>query len=82
MNATITANGKTYQRRAWTGGEPPPPEFPRQDNRDEWELVQAFYTDSYRCWQENVQPAGPLPTDVHQIFMNRARHDAWATMRE
>lgn len=62
---------KIYDRRAWTGGNPPPEVFPRLS--DEINLVQAFY-------QEQIEIVPDANEETKQIFMNRARYDAFATL--
>lgn len=69
---TIEANGKTYNRRAWTGGDAPTkiefriPEFSN--------LYLAFL-------QDQIKDFGQTPDmDTLEIFKNRAELDAWRTL--
>lgn len=74
---TIQANGKTYNKRAWTGGDVPDWNKSTTFTKGEYDnLVEAFYLEQYREYNSKL----PLPTDVHEIFLNRAQLDAWRTL--
>lgn len=67
-----------YDRVAWTGGSFPPVDF--EVERPEYAaLVEAYFEEQKKEWEEYWEE--DLPSDVEEIFMNRARHDAWATLR-
>ena len=68
-------------RIAWTGGSPPPADFPQdhahralyQALLDE-QIADSGGLDLWAC-------AGTTAEERLAIFANRARHDAWATVR-
>jgi hypothetical protein len=66
------------RRRAWTGGTRPAP-LARID-AIERALVQLFYVEQIDTWQDYWHETPPA--DVIEIFWNRARGDAHATLRE
>ena len=74
-----TQSGAEYKRRAWMGGSTPSPDLHKtsQDYRD---LVTLFYeemvSDFEEYWKEMPDK------DTKNIFMGRARGDAFATYRE
>ena len=69
------------RRIAWTGGSPPPADFPQhpahralyQALLDE-QIADSGGLDLWAC-------AGTTAEERLTIFENRARHDAWATVR-
>lgn len=74
---TIKANGQTYNIKAWTGGDTP--DFSKSlpfSKREYDNLVAAFYEEQYKIYNSKL----PLPSDVHEIFLNRAELDAWRTL--
>ncbi len=80
MNMTIkTKSGRVYKRAAWTGGCSPPLNI--QEINKDWQCLYSFFLkeqfeDFSAFWDE-------LPDeDTRKIFENRAKFDAWATLRE
>lgn len=85
----IEANGKVYQRRAWTGGD-----VPNRNVEHEPEycaLVEAFYQDQIhdtsfdgKLSESKVlsfwECAGTSSAERKAIFINRAKLDAWRTL--
>ena len=69
-------------RIAWTGGSPPPADFPQhpahralyQSLLDE-QIADSGGLDLWAC-------AGTTAEERLAIFANRARYDAWATVRD
>ena len=85
----IEANGRTYERRAWTGGDVP--DIYAMNEREYRELVEAFYQDQIfdasfngKLTESEVlafwECAGTTPDARREIFMTRARLDAWRTL--
>lgn len=80
METTITANGRIFERVAWTGGDTPPK---RYRNRDYRALRRAFFRESVAiCGGLNLwECAGTTALDRARIFWNQARLDAWRTVQ-
>ena len=80
MNYTIKANGKTFQRIAWTGGDTPTKESFR--NSEFRSLVRAYFDDQIRdCGGLDLWAcAGTSALERARIFWNRAKLDAHRTL--
>lgn len=74
-----TASGRTYERRAWTGGDKPDIDFAATEGL---ELVQAYYQEQVdECGGLDLwECAGTSAAERAEIFRNRAVLDAWRTM--
>ncbi len=80
MTYTIEANGKTYQRHGWTGGDVPPKGFREPEFMG---LVRAYFRDQVaECGGLDLWAcAGTSALERARIFWNRARLDAWRTLK-
>ncbi len=80
MNLTLkTQSGAEYKRVAWMGGSTPPPDL-HKNCRDYRDLVTLFYEEQVSDFSDYW---GDMPDkDTKNIFMGRARGDAWATYRD
>ncbi len=89
MATTIQTPIKTYERRAWTGGDKP--DLDMLNEREYRLLVEAYYADqisaaSFEGKLSEAQVlsfwecAGTSSAERKEIFMNRARLDAWRTL--
>lgn len=67
----------TYARVAWTGGSSEPSGY---DDPEYLALVEAYFREQQKEWLE-FWGQERLPQDVEEIFLGRARGDAWATLR-
>jgi hypothetical protein len=75
-----TKSGKTYERRAWTGGDVPI--VTSEATRAFKELRSAFFRESLReCGGLDLwKCAGTGSSERVRIFWNRASLDAWRTL--
>ncbi len=69
---TIQAGGKTYQRRAWTGGDTP----------DKLAFATPGFIPLYIAFiEDEIKDFGRKPDkETLEIFCNRAELDAWRTL--
>ena len=81
LSYTIKAGGCLYSRFAWTGGDIPPKGLRFKPYR---ELVRAYFREQIaECGGLDLWTcAGTSCLDRSRIFWNRARLDAWRTLRE
>lgn len=72
--------GNHYERRAWTGGDKPRPDFPL--TMEETQVVRVFLDEQLdECGGLGLWAcAGTSPKERLDIFWNRAVMDAWRTM--
>lgn len=79
MDYTTNANGRTFTRHAWTGGDTPPRRHRCADYRA---LRRIFWRESVAiCGGLNLwECAGTSALDRARIFWNQARLDAWRTV--
>jgi hypothetical protein len=80
MVCTITTkSGKTYNRRAWTGGDSAPRGFRCKEYR---QLRSAYFREQIAdCGGLDLWAcAGTSPLERARIFWGRASCDAWRTV--
>jgi hypothetical protein len=80
MDYTVSADGQTFERVAWTGGDTPP----RRHRGREYRAIRRDYFREFLadCGGLNLwECAGTTALDRARIFWNQARLNAWATIR-
>lgn len=77
---TVETRYGSYARRAWTGGDTPPPSERRRNHRYAL-LVRAFFREQLKeCGGLDLwKCAGTSAMERARIFWNRAKLDAWRT---
>ena len=80
METLITANGRKFERVAWTGGDTPPRRYRNGDYRA---LRRVFFRECVAiCGGLNFwECAGTTALDRARIFWNQSRLDAWRTVQ-